>query len=331
MQSTTSTSAQQHNLEFVHFDPSAMAGVVQGGRLEHTQVEKGGFRGHMAHSSSEQLRVDWGRYTLAVHARGNLCADRLSLGLMVGGNGTWRVLGAQACDGDMIVLPEGGEIAITLPTQPEWLMMQVSRARLEMLGIDLRGLLSTSGWHIAVHQGTMEQTVREVAGVLIPSADAAIHGSPTCDAAVLAQAHEQLFAGMVSAWVATAAASGDRREVLSSSERWRVVRRAEDYLADHTDCTVRMDELCSAACTSLSRLDRSFREVLGVSPRRFLMLRRMAAVRGELLAGRPGTTVTDTAMRWGFFHLGRFAEEYGALFSELPSQTLRAASASRRL
>jgi AraC family ethanolamine operon transcriptional activator len=61
------------------------------------------------------------------------------------------------------------------------------------------------------------------------------------------------------------------------------------------------------------------------------MLRRMAAVRGELLAGRPGTTVTDTAMRWGFFHLGRFAEEYGALFSELPSQTLRAASASRRL
>ena len=50
-------------------------------------------------------------------------------------------------------------------------------------------------------------------------------------------------------------------------------------------------------------------------------------VRGELLAARPGTTVTDTATRWGFFHLGRFAEEYAALFYELPSQTLRAAAA----
>jgi len=147
--------------------------------------------------------------------------------------------------------------------------------------------------------------------------------------AVLTQAHEQLFAGMVSAWVATASGHGDRREVLSSSERWRVVRRAEDYLTDRVDGTVRMDELCSAACTSLSRLERSFREVLGLSPRRYLMLRRMAAVRGELLAGRSGATVTDTAMRWGFFHLGRFAEEYAALFSELPSQTLRAGTERR--
>ena len=137
------------------------------------------------------------------------------------------------------------------------------------------------------------------------------------------------LAGMVSAWVNEAASHGDRHEALSSSERWRVVRRAEDYLADRVDCTVRMDELCDAACTSLSRLERSFREVLGLSPRRYLMLRRMAAVRGELLAGKPGTTVTDAAMRCGFFHLGRFAEDYAALFSELPSQTLRSGSQRR--
>jgi len=322
-------SAQHHNLEFVRFDPSAMTSALQGGRIEHVQVEKGGFRGQMVHSSSKQLRVDWGRYSLALHARGDLGAERLSLGLMVGGGGPWRVLGAQGRNGDMIVLPEGGELVITLPTQPQWLMMQVSRERLEAMGIDLRGLRSTSGWHVALHDGAMEQTVREVAGILTPSVAAADSGSMAFDEAVLARAHEQLFAGMVSAWVNQAASHGERHEALSSSERWRVVRRAENYLADRVDGTVRMDELCGAACTSLSRLERSFREVLGLSPRRYLMLRRMAAVRRELLAGGAGTTVTDTAMRWGFFHLGRFAEEYATLFSELPSQTLRAASLQR--
>jgi transcriptional regulator GlxA family with amidase domain len=35
------------------------------------------------------------------------------------------------------------------------------------------------------------------------------------------------------------------------------------------------------------------------------------------------TSVTDVATRWGFFHLGRFAQAYGQLYGERPSQTLR--------
>jgi AraC family ethanolamine operon transcriptional activator len=46
-------------------------------------------------------------------------------------------------------------------------------------------------------------------------------------------------------------------------------------------------------------------------------------VRRELRAAEPGTArVTDVAMRWGFWQLGRFAVEYRALFGERPSQTL---------
>ncbi len=44
-------------------------------------------------------------------------------------------------------------------------------------------------------------------------------------------------------------------------------------------------------------------------------------MRDELLLAPEGTTVTEVALRWGFYHLGRFAQEYRALFGQSPSQT----------
>ena len=50
---------------------------------------------------------------------------------------------------------------------------------------------------------------------------------------------------------------------------------------------------------------------------------RLGRVRAELLRSDPSTVrVTDVAMRWGFMHLSRFAEQYRELFNELPSVTL---------
>jgi len=34
-------------------------------------------------------------------------------------------------------------------------------------------------------------------------------------------------------------------------------------------------------------------------------------------------TIAEVAMRWSFWHLGRFSESYRQLFKELPSETLK--------
>ncbi|MCI1025923.1 helix-turn-helix domain-containing protein, partial [Pseudomonas putida] len=36
-----------------------------------------------------------------------------------------------------------------------------------------------------------------------------------------------------------------------------------------------------------------------------------------------GVTVAEVAMRWSFWHLGRFSESYRQLFKEFPSETLK--------
>jgi AraC-like DNA-binding protein len=65
-------------------------------------------------------------------------------------------------------------------------------------------------------------------------------------------------------------------------------------------------------------------EYLGMGPKRYLLLRRLHLARRTLRQAQPDkTTVTDTATRFGFWQLGRFAVEYQSLFGESPSVTLR--------
>jgi len=56
---------------------------------------------------------------------------------------------------------------------------------------------------------------------------------------------------------------------------------------------------------------------------RYLRHVRLERAHQELVQAQPGeTTVTRTAGRWGFTHLGRFASEYRRAFGELPSTFL---------
>ena len=81
--------------------------------------------------------------------------------------------------------------------------------------------------------------------------------------------------------------------------------------------------LCAEVGVSQRTLEYAFQERLGTSPMEFIRRLRLHAVRRALLAAeRGGATVTEIAMTFGFYQLGRFAAEYRAIFGELPSATL---------
>ncbi|MBD1589907.1 helix-turn-helix domain-containing protein [Pseudomonas typographi] len=103
----------------------------------------------------------------------------------------------------------------------------------------------------------------------------------------------------------------------------QLFNRVMDAVASDPRGEFTAPRLAQLAGVSLGRLQQGFRAFTGLSPTQWLRLRRLNMVRRDLLqAPRASTTVAEVAMRWAFWHLGRFAGSYRLLFGEWPSQTL---------
>ena len=103
-----------------------------------------------------------------------------------------------------------------------------------------------------------------------------------------------------------------------------IMRRFEQVLESREGEPLYLAELCMAIGASERTLRMHCQNHLGMSPHRYLWLRRMHLVRRALVLADPSiTTVTNVANNFGFAELGRFAVAYRKLFSESPSMTLR--------
>jgi AraC-like DNA-binding protein len=96
-----------------------------------------------------------------------------------------------------------------------------------------------------------------------------------------------------------------------------------DHMQAHADQPLTPGDLARVGCMSVRTLHATFRHELGVSPMAHLRRIRLDRVRAELLRSTHGDRrISDVAMRWGFYHPSRFAQQYQERFGELPSDTV---------
>ncbi|MBT8766666.1 AraC family transcriptional regulator [Metapseudomonas boanensis] len=100
------------------------------------------------------------------------------------------------------------------------------------------------------------------------------------------------------------------------------VRRTEEYMRAHAHEPLTIEQLAEYAGVSVRTLFAGFREFCDTSPMAYLRNLRLEQVHLEL-SRQPQASVTDVAFKWGFAHLGRFAQEYKRRYGCLPSETLR--------
>lgn len=103
--------------------------------------------------------------------------------------------------------------------------------------------------------------------------------------------------------------------------RRRHVRVAMDFMEEHAAEPITSTDVANAACVSIRALQAGFHDEVGMSPMAYLRNLRLDKAHAELLASPADVSVSAVASRWGFMHLGRFAEQYRRKFGMLPSES----------
>jgi transcriptional regulator GlxA family with amidase domain len=140
-------------------------------------------------------------------------------------------------------------------------------------------------------------------------------------AAALEVAAEEVVGALVAALLGAEPARPDGGKV--SPARRRVVQNAIDLMESSPNEPVSVSSVCRSLQVSERALQRAFKDSVGVGPRAFERERRLRAVHGMILMEGDRRSITDIAMSFGFWHLGRFAAAYGNLFGCAPSETRR--------
>ncbi|MFC3229346.1 AraC family transcriptional regulator [Marinibaculum pumilum] len=105
----------------------------------------------------------------------------------------------------------------------------------------------------------------------------------------------------------------------------RQVRRAEAFIMANLEQALALEDIARAAGVSMRGLQQGFRDHRDTTPMAFLRDARLERAHRDLQSAAPGCNVTAVALRWGFAHLGRFAQVYRARYGCSPGQTLNAA------
>ena len=106
----------------------------------------------------------------------------------------------------------------------------------------------------------------------------------------------------------------------------KILKEARNIIERSLELDLKLADLATHLGVSQRTLEYTFKKNLGMTPKSYQQILRLYAVRNELKHTASTTKkVSDTALKYAFFHMGHFASEYKKVFGESPLQTLKTA------
>jgi len=133
-------------------------------------------------------------------------------------------------------------------------------------------------------------------------------------------------------WLRSATADAERVDDESPSlpRRRLAVERVRRFVHEHLAESMTLAELCRHAHLQARSLEYGFRDLVGLSPFKYIKMLRLGEVRRRLQMSSPADrSVSEVALDCGFCHLSQFAADYKRVFLESPSATRRAIAPMR--
>ncbi|KZL05052.1 transcriptional regulator EutR [Pseudovibrio axinellae] len=143
-----------------------------------------------------------------------------------------------------------------------------------------------------------------------------------CDSVISRQLEQTLILGLLETHPHNLK-RGDATSGRFNGPAPKIVRQAEAYIEAHLQQSITVADIALATGVSVRTLQSTFRAYRDRSPLEVIRDMKLEKAWIDLSNPTPQTTVTNTATAWGFFHLGRFAEQYRQKFGCTPKETLR--------
>lgn len=306
-------------LQRTFVDADDLQAGICGVNVEYKVIEPGDFHASLAAIDAGAILLQYGRVNLARIMRVALPPDRLALTGWIGTGPLPIVRGRQMLAGELKVGAPGGESVQRSAPGNDILWVMASP---EHLSCAARALI---GHPVDVKSARIVRPSPGALGrffSLANSASELIRMAPrvrpgTEVARAFAEAATRVL-------LACLAGEGVKSQPGSTGHRDKIMTKFMDAVEADLDQPLYVTDLCRTVGVSARILRQYCQEALGMSPRRFLTLRRLHLARRALMRGSPaGANVTAIATEFGFWELGRFAVMYRATFGESPSVTLR--------
>jgi AraC family ethanolamine operon transcriptional activator len=286
-------------------EPEAMEEAVDGVPLQIDRLAAGPGGAQLSFLGLGGVSIGTGRTSVAIRSSGEVGSDIVLVGMpLSAGVGRWN--GVELDSSRAWVYRPGAEHEGIATHTPWWAAITIERS--EFTGPVRSALFGGP----AVSMNESPEAAR--LGDLVRLSYSQMSGPISWAKAALMR--DEMIDG-----VASIVDGGDPVS-LSASTASRIVGQCE-ALAHELGPVPRIGQLAEQLDVSDRWIRAAFTDHYGVAPSDYFRGRAMSGCRRELVAAAPGTvTVTDMAMRWGFWHLGRFSSSYRAYFGESPSTTL---------
>lgn len=286
-----------------------------GWQLRFVQLERGALDVNLSTLRSRGASVVTAKTNLSCHVAGKAPSGEVSIIVPLTLEKGFRLWGHEIDPDDLLLAGPGQEIDVVSHGPMEVVSVQVKIARLlevsstfglgeaEIAGKGVRIFRVASG-ETSRLRALLEEVMHRPAGEERRKAEARLLF--------------ELCAAIASNRCEGAINSGN------APSRMVSVKAACDFMESHLGQPFKLRDVSAAAGVGLRSLQRSFRDVLGTTPMKYLRTRRLNRVRSALKRETSKSrSITDLAARCGFTHFGHFGVKYKEMFGETPSQTVR--------
>jgi len=305
-------------MQAVQFDDfDACATALRSWELDAVQLDRGSFWGELTQACSATTLVTEGKFGRKLHQTGEPPRGLRTISVPAdpGQQIEWR---DHSVTGDQLMLfPAGCELdAVSRPGFHVFTISfsedRVSDLARSLADSDYEGLVA--GFEVREPSPPLMRELRRRARRFVTS-------SPDPEAA--RDSSEPAEADLMETLVETLSFAAPSPAVAPYRNRDRAVRRTLELIEARERDALSVADLCRVAGVGRRTLEYAYQERFALSPKAYLIARRLDGVRADLKRAADDPSVTRAANRWGFHHLSQFAALYRRQFGERPRETLR--------